>query len=53
MSTYVPQFLSWCTSYAQEVAEMRELIAGHPSDVKQLKAEYKILTGVHYRRDRK
>lgn len=47
---YEPKFLSWCKSYEQEVAEMRELIAGNPADVKLLKKEYEQLTGKRYRR---
>lgn len=49
---YSPMFLSWCKSYEQEVKEMREmreLIEAQPSDVKQLKEEYKTLTGKRYR----
>lgn len=49
MSTYKPMFLSWCESYAQEVRELRGLIQGNPADVKQLKKEYKLLTGKNYR----
>jgi hypothetical protein len=45
---YNPKFLSWCKSYEEEVAKLRELIEGNPADVKQLKAEYKSLTGKAY-----
>jgi len=47
---YTPMFLSWAESYEHEVLEFRELIEDNPSDVKQLKEEYKILTGKQYRR---
>lgn len=47
---YEPEFLDWCTSYDQEVFELRELINGKPSDVKQLKQEYYQLTGKQYRK---
>lgn len=50
MKEYVPMFLSWCKSYDEEEKEMRELIEGSPSDVKQLKQEYQRLTGKAYRR---
>jgi hypothetical protein len=47
---YNPMFLSWCTSYKQEVNELAELIDGNPSDVKQLRSEYIQLTGKRYRK---
>lgn len=47
---YNPQFLSWCKSFEQEEKEMRELILGNPSDVKQLKNEYQQLTGKAFKR---
>lgn len=47
---YRPMFLSWCTSYEQEVNELKELIDGNPSDVKQLRSEYLQLTGKQYRK---
>jgi len=46
---YDPRFLGWCTSYGQEVLELKELIDSKPSDEKQLRQEYKILTGKNYR----
>lgn len=50
MDIYKPKFLSWCTSYEEEVAEMRELICGNPADVELLKSEYYQLTGKRFRR---
>jgi hypothetical protein len=47
---YKPMFLSWCKSYEEEEAEMRELIASSPADVKLLKQEYVRLTGKAFRR---
>lgn len=34
---YKPYYLSWCTSYDQEVRELRELIASNPGDVEMIK----------------
>lgn len=48
---YVSRYLSWCTSYDQEVKELRELIDGGPSDEKLLKREYKELTGKRYKKE--
>lgn len=48
-TTYKPKYLSWAKSYEAEVKELRFLIAGNPSDVKQLKEEYHDLTGKRYR----
>lgn len=48
-TTYKPKYLSWAKSYEAEVNELRFLIAGNPSDVKQLKEEYYDLTGKRYR----
>lgn len=50
MNHYIPMFLSWCTSYEMEVQEFEELIDGKPSDEKQLRKEYKELTGKRYRK---
>lgn len=47
---YEAKFLSWCKSYKEEVNEFRELIESGPSDVKQLKEEYKQLAGKAFRR---
>lgn len=47
---YKPMFLSWCTSYKEEVDEFRELILGNPADVALLKQEYYRLTGKQFRR---
>lgn len=47
---YTPRCLSWCKSYEEEERELRELIECEPADVKQLKEEYKQLTGKSYRR---
>lgn len=45
---YEPSFLGWAKSYDDEVSEFRELIEGRPDDEKQLRAEYKKLTGKRY-----
>ena len=50
MEVYKPKFFSWCKSYEEEEAEMRETIDGNPADVKLLKQEYFELTGKRYRR---
>ena len=50
MNDYKPKFLSWTKSYEEEVKEMKKLIESNPSDVKELKYEYKQLTGKRYRR---
>jgi hydroxyacyl-ACP dehydratase HTD2-like protein with hotdog domain len=50
INMYKPKFLSWCTSYEEEVEEFRELILGEPADVKLLKSEYYQLTGKQFRR---
>ena len=47
---YKPHFLAWAQSYEHEVAEFRELIESRPSDLKELKKEYQLLTGKQYRR---
>lgn len=49
-TTYKPMFFSWCKSFEEEEAEMRETIEGNPADVKLLKQEYEQLTGKKYRR---
>ena len=49
-SPYVAKFLSWCKSYEEEVKDMEEYIDAEPSDVKQLRKEYEILTGKQYRK---
>ena len=49
---YRPSFISKAHTYRQEVNEMRRLIEMYPSDVKELKNEYEILTGVRYKRSR-
>lgn len=46
---YEPMFLSWATSYENEVREFRRLIAAKPGDEKMLRKEYRILTGKGYR----
>ena len=50
MEKYNSMFLSWCKSYEEEEAEMRELILGEPGDVHMLKKEYAQLTGKQFRR---
>lgn len=52
MKDYKPQFLSWCKSYEEEVKEFRELIESKPSDLKDLKREYYILTGKNYKAEK-
>lgn len=47
---YKPMFLSWCKSYKEEVSEMRELILYGSSDEKQLREEFKQLTGKRFKR---
>ena len=47
---YNPQFLSWCKSYDEEVQEFKDLIESKPSDLKQLKHEFFMLTGKHYKK---
>jgi len=49
MKDYVPMFLSWCLSYDHEVKTMKSLIQSKPSDEKQLRQEYKELTGKRYK----
>ena len=49
---YKPMFLSWCSTYEHEVQEFRDLILGCPADVKQLKQEYKQLTGKRFRHNK-
>ena len=49
---YNPMFFSWCTSYEQEVKEMREAILNNPADVNLLKQEYARLTGKRFKTKR-
>jgi hypothetical protein len=49
---YNPKFISWCTSYEQEVEAFRGLIEAHPSDERELRNEYQELTGKRYYSER-
>jgi hypothetical protein len=50
MRKYTPHFLSWCKSYDEEVSEFRSLILSSPSDERQLRREYQLLTGKQFKR---
>jgi hypothetical protein len=45
---YRAEYLSNCTSYEEEVSELRRLISGKPDDVRLLKNSYESLTGKRY-----
>lgn len=47
---YQPEFLSWCTSFEEEVRELRKLILSEPADLKLLKHDYFSLTGKNFRK---
>lgn len=43
MKTYNPMYLSWATSFEEEVQEFKELIEAKPADVKLLRQELRNL----------
>jgi hypothetical protein len=45
---YKAEYLSNCTSYEEEVSELRRLISGKPDDVILLKNSYESLTSKRY-----